>query len=119
MNTGVPGSREITYDDFEKVDMRAGRITRVEDFPKARKPAYKLWIDFGEPLGTKQSSAQITARYTPEELQDRLVGAVVNFRPKQIADFMSEVLVLGAADDAGEIVLLHPGLEVPLGSRVF
>ncbi|MBD1910893.1 MULTISPECIES: tRNA-binding protein [unclassified Leptolyngbya] len=108
---------EITYADFEKVEIRAGRIIRVEEFPKARKPAYKLWIDFGE-LGTKRSSAQITDFYTPETLLNRQVLAVTNFPPRQVADFMSEVLVLGVVLDGGAVALIQPDREVPLGLRV-
>jgi tRNA-binding protein len=110
--------KPITYAQFDAVDIRAGKITRVEDFPKARNPAYKIWIDFGE-LGEKKSSAQLTVHYTPESLTGRLVLAVVNFAPRQIADFMSEVLVLGVPDRDGEVVLVHPEREVPLGGRLF
>jgi tRNA-binding protein len=91
----------------------------VEDFPKARKPAYKLWVDFGPALGERKTSAQLTRHYTPEQLQGRQVVAVVNFPPRQVADFMSEVLVLGVPDADGEVVLLHPSSEVPLGGRLF
>lgn len=108
---------QISYADFEKVDMRVGQIAQVEDFPKARKPSYKLWIDFG-PLGTKKSSAQITQRYTKDELTGRLAVAVVNFPPRQIADFMSEVLVLGVVLDNNEVVLLQPDSRVPPGKRI-
>ena len=108
----------IAYEDFEKVEMRVGRIERAEPFPRARKPAYRLWIDFGEPLGVKKSSAQVTAYYTPENLVGRQVVAVTNFPPRQIADFMSEVLVLGVPLD-GEVVLLEPEREVPPGGRVY
>ena len=109
--------KQISYDDFEKVEIRVGRIIQVEDFPKVRKPAYKLWIDFGA-LGVKKSSAQIMARYRPDELQGRLILAVVNFPPRQIADFMSEVLVLGVVLDNDEVVLVTPDSEVPLGRRI-
>jgi tRNA-binding protein len=109
----------ITFDEFLKVDVRVGRIVRVEDFPKARKPAYKLWVDFGPALGERKTSAQLTRHYTPEQLQGRQVVAVVNFPPRQVADFMSEVLVLGVPDADGEVVLLHPSAEVPLGGRLF
>lgn len=108
---------EITYDDFEKVEIRVGKIVRAEEFAKARKPAYKLWIDFG-PLGTKQSSSQITKFYKKEELVGRQVLAVVNFPPRQVADFMSEVLVLGAVPVEGDVILLKPDQEVELGSRI-
>ncbi len=109
---------EITYQDFEKVEIHSGKIVRAEEFPKARKPAYKLWIDFGA-LGTKQSSAQITTHYTTAELVGKTVVAVTNFPPRQIADFMSQVLVLGVEATEGGIVLLEPGKNVPLGNRVF
>lgn len=108
----------IPYADFDKVEMRVGRITRAEVFAKARKPAYKLWIDFGS-LGIKQSSAQLTALYSPETLIGRQVIAVTNFSPKQIADFRSEVLVLGVPDQEGRVALLSPDHDVPLGVRVF
>ncbi len=108
---------QITYDYFDKVDMRVGRITRVEDFPRARKPSYKLWIDFGQ-LGVKKSSAQITQRYGKDGLKGRLVIAVVNFPPRQIADFMSEVLVLGVVLDDDNVVLIQPDSDVPLGKRI-
>ena len=107
----------ITPDQFFESDIRVGRIIRVEDFPKARKPAYQLWIDFG-PLGVKRSSAQITARYTKESLLETLVLAVVNFAPRQIADFSSEVLVLGVRDAAGEVVLVRPEFDAEPGSRL-
>jgi tRNA-binding protein len=107
----------ISYEDFEKVDIRSGRILKAEDFPAARKPAYKLWIDFG-PLGVKQSSAQITRLYTKEELAGCQVLAVVNFQPKQVADFISEVLVLGVVMNDGEVALIAPDREVPPGMRV-
>ena len=108
---------QITYDDFEKVDIRVGKIIQVEDFPQARKPAYKLWIDFGN-LGVKKSSAQITALYRKENLLGRLIVAVINFPPRQIADFMSEVLVLGVVLDGGEVVLIRPDSDAPLGQRI-
>lgn len=108
----------ITYDQFSAVDMRVGKIIRVEDFPKARKPAYKLWIDFGG-LGVKKSSAQIVKLYGMQDLENRLVIAVVNFPPRQIADFMSEVLVLGlVSDDNDNVVLIGPDRDAPLGMRV-
>jgi tRNA-binding protein len=108
---------EIVYDDFAKVDMRVGRIVAVEDFPEARKPAWKLTIDFGSELGVKRSSAQIT-NYTREELEGRLIVAVVNFPPRQIGPVRSEVLTLGALDEEGRVILLAPDAEVPLGSRI-
>ncbi|MBY5986375.1 MULTISPECIES: tRNA-binding protein [Roseovarius] len=109
---------EITFDDFLKVDIRVGRITRAEPFPEARKPAIKLWVDFGEELGEKKSSAQITKHYDPEGLVGKQVMAVVNFPPRQIGPVMSEVLVLGVSDEEGGIVLLSPDLEVPVGGRM-
>ena len=108
---------EIVYDDFAKVDMRVGRIVAVEDFPEARKPAWKLTIDFGEEIGTKRSSAQIT-NYPREALEGRRVVAVVNFPPRQIGPVRSEVLVLGASDEEGRVILLAPDTDVPLGARV-
>jgi tRNA-binding protein len=108
----------ITADDFFRADLRTGTVVRAEEFPEARKPAYQLWIDFGE-LGTKQSSAQITARYTPEQLIGRVVVAVVNLPPRRVAGFSSEVLVLGVAiDGTDEVVLLRPDSAVPTGARV-
>ena len=104
----------ITYDDFLKVDIRVGRIVQVDDFPKAKKPAYKLRIDFG-PLGVKTSSAQVTKYYEKTDLVGKQVLAVVNFPPRQIADFFSEVLTLGVILGEGDIVLVHPDREVPLG----
>jgi len=108
---------QITYDYFEKVDIRVGKIIKVEDFPKARKPAYKLWIDFGN-LWVKKSSAQITKLYRQDDLVGRLIIAVTNFSPRQIADFLSEVLVLGVVLDNDEVVLLQPDSDVPLGKRI-
>lgn len=109
----------ISYDDFEKVDIRVGRIVKVEDFPQARKPAFKLEIDFGPQIGNKRSSAQITKHYTKEELLGRLVMAVINFPPRQIGPFMSEVLTLGVPDSEGGVVLLSPTKDVPLGGKMF
>lgn len=109
----------ITYDDFQKVDIRVGRITRAEPFPEARKPAIRLWVEFGEGIGEKKSSAQLTRHYRPEALVGRQVLAVVNFPPRQIGKVMSEVLVLGVPDADGEVVLIGPGHEVPLGGRLF
>jgi tRNA-binding protein len=108
----------IDFEDFLKVDIRVGRITRVEDFPDARKPAWKLTLDFGPEIGEKRSSAQIK-NYTREELEGRLIVAVVNFPPRQIGPVMSEVLVLGVPDDEGRVILLNPDAEVPLGGRMF
>jgi tRNA-binding protein len=108
----------IEFDDFMRVDIRVGRITRVEEFPEARKPAWKLLIDFGQQLGEKRSSAQIT-NYSREELEGSLVVAVVNFPPRQIGPVRSEVLVLGVPDEEGNVILLRPTAEVPLGGRVF
>ena len=107
----------IEFDDFLAVDMRVGRVKAVEDFPEARKPAWKLTIDFGAEIGVKRSSARIT-NYAREELEGRLVVAVVNFPPRQIGPLMSEVLCLGASDEEGRIILLEPRSEVPLGSRI-
>jgi tRNA-binding protein len=107
----------ITWDDFAKVDIRVGRIVRADDFPQAKKPAYRLRIDFGE-LGVKSSSAQITRHYRAADLVGKLVLAVVNFPPRQIATFFSEVLTLGVVLGEGDIVLVHPDREVPPGSRI-
>ena len=107
----------IDFDDFMKVDIRVGRITSVEDFPEARKPAWKLRIDFGPEIGEKRSSAQIK-NYAREELEGRLVLGVVNFPPRQIGPVRSEVLVLGASDEDGNVILLEPRSDVPLGSRI-
>ncbi|QFS81949.1 Methionine--tRNA ligase [Roseivivax sp. THAF40] len=111
-------SDPITFDDFLRVDIRAGTITRAEPFPEARKPALKLWIDFGPEIGEKKTSAQITDHYTPDALTGRQVMAVVNFPPRQIGPFMSEVLTLGCSDPAGGIVLLSPDHPVPNGARM-
>lgn len=108
----------ITYDDFQKVDIRVGKIISVEDYPEARKPSYKVKVDFGE-IGMKQSSVQLPATYGKEELVGKQVIAVVNFPPKQIGKFMSEVLVLGVPDEKGGVILLQPEREVPLGGRMF
>ncbi len=109
----------ITFDDFLKVDIRKGTVTRAESYPEARKPALKLWVDFGAELGVKKSSAQIVAHYTPDEVIGKQVLAVVNFPPRQIGKFMSEILVLGLPDVAGEVVLLTPDKDVPDGGRLF
>ncbi|WP_343081107.1 tRNA-binding protein [Ostreiculturibacter nitratireducens] len=109
----------ITFDDFLKVDIRVGRIVRAEPFPEARKPAYRLWIDFGPEIGEKKSSAQITKHYTLDELVGRQILAVVNFPPRQIGPMKSEVLTLGVPDEDGEVVLIGPGHDVPLGGRLY
>lgn len=109
----------ITYADFEAVEIRVGVVTRAEPYPEARKPAIKLWVDFGGEIGEKRSSAQLTAHYTPEALVGRQVLAVVNFPPRQIGRMMSEVLVLGVPDAAGEVVLIGPAHAVPLGGKLF
>jgi tRNA-binding protein len=108
---------QITWEDFEKIEIRAGTITRVEDFPDARKPAYRIWIDFGR-MGIKKTSAQITNLYKKEDLLNKQVIAVTNFPPKQIANFTSEVLVLGVVMENNEVVLLEPEREVPDGYRI-
>ena len=109
----------ITYDDFQAVEIRVGTITRTEPYPEARKPAIKLWVDFGPKIGEKRSSAQITVLYVPEELIGKQVLAVVNFPPRQIGKFMSEVLVLGLPDARGEVVLIGPDHPVPNGGKMF
>ena len=109
----------ITYADFEAVDIRVGTITRAEPYPEARKPAIKLWVDFGGDIGEKKSSAQITRHYAPEGLIGKQVLAVVNFPPRQIGKVLSEVLVLGMPDEAGEVVLVRPDLPVPNGGKLY
>ena len=109
----------ITFADFEKVDVRVGRVIRADEFPEARKPAYKLLIDFGPEIGTRRSSAQLTQRYRRDELEGRLVVAVVNFPPRQIGPFMSEVLTLGVPDEDGAVILLVPDKDVGVGGRMF
>ena len=109
----------ITFGDFDRVDLRVGRIIRAEDFPQARKPAYKLTIDFGPAIGTRSSSAQLTRHYRRDELEGRLIVAVVNFPPRQIGPFMSQVLTLGVPDAEGAVVLLVPDHDVPLGGKMF
>jgi tRNA-binding protein len=110
---------EIAWEDFERVDVRVGRVVEAKLFPEARKPSIKLSIDFGPEVGEKRTSAQLTAHYHVESLLGKMVVAVVNFPPKRIAGFKSEVLVLGVPDEAGEVVLLSPDLEVPPGGRMF
>lgn len=110
---------EISYADFERVEVRVGRVQRAEPFPEARRPAIKVWIDFGVEMGVRKTSAQITRHYTPDSLIDRLVLAVTNFPPKQIGGFMSEVLLLGVPDEDGEVVLLTPDRSVPVGGRMY
>ena len=109
---------EITFDDFLKVDVRVGRVLRAEAYPEARVPAIKLWIDFGDEIGEKKTSAQITAHYDPEMIVGKQVLAVVNFPPRQIGKFMSEVLVLGMPDETGGVVLVGPDQDVPVGGRL-
>jgi tRNA-binding protein len=109
----------ITFSDFEKVEIRVGRIVKAETFPEARKPAYKLVVDFGGSIGLKRSSAQLTEYYTPETLEGRLVMAVVNMPPRQIGPFVSEVLTLGVPDGTGAVVLMVPERDVPLGGKLF
>ncbi len=109
---------EISFDDFQKVEIRAGRVIRAEPYPEARKPAIKLWIDFGPEIGVKRSSAQITVHYAPETLIGRQVLAVTNFPPRQIGRFLSEVLVLGVSDGEGAVVLVAPDRDVPEGGRL-
>lgn len=112
-------SEQVTFDDFMKLDIRVGTIVEAMPFPQARKPAYRLTIDFGPEIGIKRSSAQITARYTLEDLPGRQVAAVVNFPPRQIGPMMSEVLTLGFPDENGEVVLVQPNLPIPNGGRLY
>jgi tRNA-binding protein len=109
----------ISYEDFERVDIRVGRVTRAEPFPEARQPSLKLWIDFGGGIGLRKSSARLAPNYDPAALVGRLVLAVTNFAPRQVATFMSEVLVLGVPDDDGAVVLIAPDRDVPLGGRLY
>jgi tRNA-binding protein len=118
-DAGAPAAEPISFDEFLKVDVRVGTIVAADPFPEARKPAYKLTIDFGPAVGTKRSSAQITNHYSIDELVGRQVAAVVNFPPRQIGPFMSEVLTLGFPDEAGEVVLISPSTTVPNGGRLF
>ena len=115
----APPADAIAFDDFLRVDMRAGRVLRAEPFPEARKPSLKLTIDFGPGVGIKRSSAQVAALYAPEALEGRMVAAVVNFPPRQIGKFLSEVLTLGFPDAEGRVVLIRPGIAVPDGGRLF
>jgi tRNA-binding protein len=115
----MPGTQPIAFDDFLKVDIRVGRIVSARPFPEARKPAFRLVIDLGPEIGTKASSAQITRNYTLDELPGRLVLCVVNFPPRQIGPMMSEVLTLGAPDAEGEVTLIAPDRDVPLGGRMY
>ena len=110
---------DLSFDEFLAVDIRVGRVVRAEPYPEARKPAYKLWVDFGGEIGERKSSARITVHYTPDELVGRQVMAVVNFPPRQIGKVMSEVLVLGVPDENGDVVLVGPGHAVPEGARLF
>jgi tRNA-binding protein len=119
MDDATATAATIGYDDFLAVDIRVGTIVQAEPFPQARKPAFKLQIDFGPVIGIKRSSAQITRHYDPASLVGRQVAAVVNFPPRQIGPFMSEVLTLGFPDQEGEVVLVAPGLPVPNGGRLF
>jgi tRNA-binding protein len=112
-------STPIEFRDFHKVDIRVGTVIRAEPFPEARKPAYKLWVDFGDAIGVKKTSAQLTTHYQPDTLTGRQVAAVVNFAAKQIGPFLSEVLVLGFPDAQGEVVLIGPERPVPNGGRLF
>ncbi len=109
----------IEFDDFLKVDVRVGKIVKAEPFPEARKPAIKLWVDFGPEIGERKSSAQITQNYTVEDLPGKQVLAVVNFPPRQIGKFMSEILVLGIPDENGNVMLITPDKDVPLGGRLY
>ena len=115
----VPMADEISFEDFQRVEIRVGTVVDAQPFPEARKPAIKLWVDFGGGLGVRKTSAQITKHYKPDRLIGRQVVAVVNFPPRQIGPFQSEVLVLGVPDEAGEVVLLRPDLKVPDGGRMF
>jgi tRNA-binding protein len=110
---------EISFEEFERIEIRVGTVIDAQPFPEARKPAIKLWVEFGGGLGVRKTSAQLTRHYSPDRLIGRQVVAVVNFPPRQIGPFMSEVLVLGVPDEAGEVVLLRPDLKVPDGGRMF
>lgn len=113
-----PPADQIGIEDFLKVDIRVGTVVDVQDFPEARKPAWKLWIDFGDPIGIRKTSAQITQNHGPEDLMGRQVAAVVNFPPRQVGPFMSEVLTLGFYDADGHVTLIQPGKPVPNGARL-
>ncbi len=115
----MAGAPEIGFDDFLKLEIRVGTVTAVEDFPEARKPAYKIWVDFGPELGVRKSSAQLPDTYRSDELVGRQVAAVINFAPRQIGTFMSEILILGFPDGSGGVVLIGPEREVPVGGRLF
>jgi tRNA-binding protein len=119
MDRAHSATPQIAFDDFMKVDVRVGRIVAVEPFPQARKPAFKLTIDFGPEIGTKRSSAQITVNHSPDELVGSQVLAVVNFPPRQIGPFMSEVLTLGVPDANGDVMLIRPDRDVPIGGRLY
>jgi tRNA-binding protein len=119
MDQAHSATPQIAFDDFMKVDVRVGRIVAVEPFPQARKPAFKLTIDFGPEIGTKRSSAQITVNHSPDELVGSQVLAVVNFPPRQIGPFMSEVLTLGVPDANGDVMLIRPDRDVPIGGRLY
>lgn len=112
-------TEQIEYADFEKVDIRAGRIVDAQDFPEARKPAYKLWVDFGPDIGVKKTSAQVTQNYAKEDLIGRMVGGIVNFPPRQIGKYMSEFLVLGFPDEQGNVTLIRPDKDVPCGGKLY
>ncbi len=113
------GTGQIDFDEFNKVDIRVGTITRAEPYPEARRPAIKLWVDFGQAIGVKKTSAQITRHYSVDQLVGRQVAAVVNFPPKQIGKFLSEILVLGFPDENGEVVMIGPDRPVPDGGRLY
>lgn len=119
MSTEQGPSQQITYDDFSRVDVRVGTVVDAQPFPEARRPAIKLWVDLGPEVGVKKTSAQVAARYAPERLVGKQVAAVVNFPPRQIGKFMSEILVLGFPDADGEVVLVTPDLPVPNGGRLY
>jgi tRNA-binding protein len=115
----LPMADEISFNDFERVEIRVGTVVDAQPFPEARKPAIKLWVEFGGAIGVRKSSAQITRHYSPDRLIGRQVVAVMNFPPRQIGPFLSEVLVLGVPDETGEVVLLRPDLRVPDGGKMY